>query len=109
MSSATTTTDPAFGADLTFTRQGPRFGVGGVWVIGLVAGHRFQALVFPEHAENSVWELGASRISKLWVQRLSDRTVVFNWDRGPDVPAQDAPARAVVRFLTAELADRVFG
>jgi hypothetical protein len=77
-------------------------------VIGLVAGHRFQALVFPEHAESADYELGASRISKLWVQRLSDRAVVFDWDRGPDVPAHDPQTRAVVRFLTAELANRVF-
>lgn len=107
MSSATAT-EPAFGDDLTFTCQPPRT-VGGVWVIGLVAGHRFQALVFESHAENPAWELGASRISKLWVQRRADRTVVFNWDRGSDVPAQDPQARAVVRFLTAELAQRVFG
>jgi hypothetical protein len=106
MSSATTT-EPAFGDDLAFTRQTPR-AVGGVWVIGLVAGHRFQALVFPEHADSPDYELGASRISKLWVQRLADRAVAFNWDRGPDVPARDPAARAVVRFLTAELADRVF-
>jgi hypothetical protein len=65
--------------------------------------------VFEEHAESPDYELGASRISKLWVQRLSDRAVVFNWDRGADVPAQNPTARAVVRFLTAELADRVFG
>jgi hypothetical protein len=106
MSSATAT-ESAFGDDLTFTRQAPR-AVGGVWVVGLVAGHRVQALVFPEHADSPDYELGASRISKLWVQRLADRAVVFNWDRGPDVPARDAVARAVVRFLTAELADRVF-
>jgi hypothetical protein len=109
MSSApATASEPAFGDDLTFTRQAPR-AVGGVWVIGLVAGHRFQALVFPEHADTPEYELGASRISKLWVQRLADRMVVFNWDRGPDVPAEDPAVRAVVRFLTAELADRVFG
>ena len=107
MSSATAT-EPAFGDDLTFTRQSPRATVGGTWVIGLVAGHRFQARVFEEHAGDPAWELGASRISKLWVQRLADRVVVFNWDRGSDVPAQDPQARAVVRFLTAELADRVF-
>jgi hypothetical protein len=106
MSSATAT-EPAFGDDLTFTRQAPR-AVGGVWVIGLVAGHRFQARVFEDHADDPAWELGVSRISKLWVQRLADRAVVFNWDRGPDVPAQNPIARAVVRFLTTELADRVF-
>ena len=107
MSSATAS-EPTFGDDLAFTRQAPR-GLCGTWMIGLIAGHRFQALVFPEHAESPDNELGASRISKLWVQRRSNPAVVFNWDRGPDVPARDAAARAVVRFLTAELADRVFG
>ena len=100
--------DTIFGDDLAFTGQTPRT-AGGTWVIGLVAGHRFQALVFPAHAENPAWELGASQISKLWVQRLADRTVVFNSDRGLDVPAQDDAARAVVEFLAAELAERVFG
>jgi hypothetical protein len=91
MSSATAN-EPAFGDDLTFTRQVLRSMVGGTWVIGLVAGHRFQALIFEERADDPAWELGASRISKLWVQRLADRAVVFNWDRGIDVPAQDARA-----------------
>jgi hypothetical protein len=106
---AATCTQPAFGDDLTFTRQPRHTGAGGTWVIGLLAGHRFQALIFPAHAENAEYELGASRISKLWVQRLADGVVVFNFDRGLDVPAQDAAARAVVDFLTAELAERVFG
>ena len=43
------------------------------------------------------------------MQRLADRAVVFNFDRGPDVPVPDAAARAVVAFLAAGLADRVFG
>jgi hypothetical protein len=104
-----TTTEPAFGDDLTFTRRSSRPAVGGTWVLGLVAGHRFEALVFPEHADDPAWELGESRISKLWVQRLDDRAVVFNFDRGLDVPAQDADARAVVEFLAEHLAERVFG
>lgn len=99
---------PEFGDDLTF-RTARRRPVGGTWVIGLVAGHRFQALVFPGHAENPDYELGDSRISKLWVQRVSDGRVVFNWDRGADVPAHDAAARAVVDFLAAGLAEHVFG
>jgi hypothetical protein len=109
MAAATRTADPAFGDDLTFTRQARHGGVGGTWVIGLVAGHRFQALVFPAHAENSGYELGESQISKLWVQRLADGVVVFNFDRGLDVPAPDAQTRAVVDFLTDGLAERVFG
>ena len=109
MSSSPETTAPAFGTDLTFTRQPGRPGVGGTWVIGLLAGHRFQALVFPEHADDPTYELGASRISKLWVQRVADRAVVFNFDRGLDLPAQGAQARAVVAFLAEYLAGRVFG
>ncbi len=93
MAPATDTTDPAFGDDLTFTRQTNREAVGGTWAIGLVAGHRFQALVFADHADDPSWELGDSRISKLWVQRVADRTVVFHFDRGFDVPAEDAAAR----------------
>jgi hypothetical protein len=107
MASATQA-QPEFGDDLAFTTR-PRESCGGTWVTGLVAGHRFQALVFPGHADDPSWELGESRISKLWVQRLADRAVVFNFDRGPDQPAQDAAAARVVEFLAANLAERVFG
>ena len=107
MAGANDRTTPAFGADLTFTTD-PR-PAGGTWAIGLLAGHRFQALVFADHADNPAWELGASRISKLWVQRAGDRAVVFNFDRGLDVPAQDPQAQTVVAYLAAHLAERVFG
>jgi hypothetical protein len=50
--------------------------------------------VFPAHAENPDWELGDSRISKLWIQRLADRTTVFEWDRGPGIEAADELAAA---------------
>jgi hypothetical protein len=108
MSSAPATAEPAFGDDLAFTLR-PRESCGGTWVLGLVAGRRFQALVFPGHAEGPGHELEESRISKLWVQRLSDRTVVFNFDRGEDLPARDHATRAVVEFLAGALANRVFG
>ena len=98
----------AFGDDLTFRLQHRHGGAGGTWVIGLVAGHRFQALVFPDHAESPDYELADSRISKLWVQRLADGAAVFNFDRGLDLPARDAEAQAVVDFLAAELARRMF-
>jgi hypothetical protein len=105
----TTTPDPDldFGDDLTFRTTAPR-SAGGTWVIGLVAGHRFQALVFPAHAEHRDHELASSRISKLWVQRVADGRVVFNWDRGAGVSVADATASAVVDFLAAGLADHVF-
>ena len=109
MSPAPDTTESAFGDDLAFTRQTQRGAVGGTWVIGLVAGHRFQALVFSAHADDPTYELGTSRISKLWVQRRADRAVVFHFDRGLDRPAQDAQAQAVVAYLATHLADHVFG
>ena len=60
------------GDDLEITKFHPRKGVGGTWVSGRLSGYRFEALVFPEHAESESYELGRSRISKLWVQRLAD-------------------------------------
>jgi hypothetical protein len=96
------------GDDLEITKTTRRASGGGTWVSGRLAGHRFDALVFPEHAENAEWELGDSRISKLWVQRLADKQTVFNWDRGMDVAATTDIARAIVDFLAAGLADHVY-
>ena len=96
------------GDDLEITKTTRRASGGGTWVSGTIAGHRFDALVFPEHAEIADYELGDSRISKLWVQRLSDRATVFNWDRGMDLPAADQAAAAVIDFLAAGLADLVY-
>ena len=85
-----------------------RAGGAGTWVSGRISGHRFDALVFPAHADNPEWELAESRLSKLWVERLADRQTVFNWDRGADVPAATETAQAIVDFLTAGLADHMF-
>ena len=100
--------DLDLGDDLAITKMTRRASGGGTWVCGTIAGHRFDALVFPEHAENPEWEIGDSRISKLWVQRLADRREVFNWDRGADVPAADPVAAAIVEFLCAGLADHIY-
>ena len=51
-------------------------------LIGTIAGYRFNALVFPAHAECPEYELGDSRISKLWLERIADRATVLNFDRG---------------------------
>ena len=104
-----TPTDFDIGYDLEFTEQPLRASGGGTWVIGRIAGHRFEALVFAEHAECTDFEIGGngpegSRISKLWIQRLADKTPVFNWDRGLDCPAADATVQAIVDFLCAGLA-----
>jgi len=96
------------GDDFQITKTTRRASGGGTWVCGTIAGHRFDALVFPEHAENAEWELGTSRISKLWVQRLGDKKAVFNWDRGLDQPAETDLAQAIVDFLAAGLAEQTY-
>ena len=100
--------DLDLGDDLRITKKTRQAAGAGTWVCGTIAGHRFDALVFPEHADNPEWEIGDSRISKLWVQRLADRQEVFNWDRGADVPAADPVAAAIVDFLSVGLADLAY-
>jgi len=97
--------DLDLGDDLEITKITRRASGGGTWICGRLAGHRFDALVFPEHAEVADYELGESRISKLWVQRLADKQTVFNWDRGLDIPATTDLAQTIVDFLAAGLAD----
>jgi hypothetical protein len=57
---------------------------------------------------NPEWEIGDSRISKLWIQRLADKREVFNWDRGPDRTAADDTTLQIVAFLAGGLADHVY-
>lgn len=109
MTPATKIPDIDLGDNLEFTEPPLRASGGGTWAIGRIAGHRFEALVFAEHAENPAWEIDDSRISKLWLQRLSDKRVVFNWDRGSDVPAADQRTGQIVDFLSVGLAEFVFG
>ena len=86
-----------------------RTSAGGAWVSGTIAGHRFDALVFPEPASNREWEVGGdSRISKLWVQRISDQTQVYNWDRGPDIEPATPLAATIVDLLAAGLAETIW-
>jgi hypothetical protein len=104
-----TTNNHEIGDDLRITKIKPRASCGGSWISGTVAGYRFSALVFPEHADDPAWEIGESRISKLLIVRLKDEEIVFNWDRGMDTPARSAKTRAVVDFLAAGLAEHVYG
>ena len=99
---------PDIDFDLEITKTNRKAAGAGTWVCGRVNGHRFDALVFPEHALNPEWEIGTSRISKLWIQRLTDERTVFNWDRGPDVPSDDATTAAIVAFLADGLADVIY-
>ena len=95
--------------DLAITKIEQRTIGGGAWVIGTVNDqYKFNALVFPEHAECESYELGQSKISKLWIQRTSDRTTLFNFDRGLDVPAANTEIQVIVDFLCIGLADLVF-
>ena len=94
---------------LQITKVTPRRSGGGVWTKGTLAGHQFEALVFPEHAELPDYELADSRISKLWVRRSKDGAVVVNFDRGWDVQPATPRARAIVDALAAGLAEHVFG
>ena len=105
---ATDLDDLDVGHDLEITKVTRQAAGGGTWVCGTMSGHRFDALVFPEHAANPDWEIGDSRISKLWVQRLADKQTVFNWDRGADVNANDELTQAIVDFLAGGLADHIY-
>ncbi len=94
---------------LRITKIKPRQSCGGSWVLGTIAGHKFEALVFPEHADSPDFELGDSRISKLWVRRIEDNATVVNFDRGWDVLPATPRAATIVDLLQAGLAEHVFG
>ena len=89
--------------------EGRQLNAPGTWVSGTIAGHTFQVLVFEDHAENEDYELGTSRISKLWLRRQADRQVVANFDRGWDIEPATDTAREIVDFLAAGIAEHVFG
>jgi hypothetical protein len=95
--------------DLEILRTTRRASGGGTWVIGTIAGYRFDALVFPEHADVADYELADSRISKLWIAKLSNKEQVFNWDRGMDMPPASKRVQEVIDFLAAGLAESIYG
>ena len=71
-------TNDDLGDSLKITKtEGRQLNAGGTWVSGSIAGHTFQVLVFEDHAETESYELGTSRISKLWLRRQADR----QWSR----------------------------
>jgi|GEM_PF-2088854 len=105
----TTPTDPSEMLDtLEITKKTGR-PTGGTWVKGNIAGHTFEALVFPEHATDGAFELDDSRISKLWLQEHFTHAEVACFDRGWDrKPTTDA-ARTIVGLLAAGIAEHIFG
>lgn len=104
----TSETDREIGDDLEITKITRQAAGAGTWICGRLNGHRFDALVFREHAESEDFELADSRISKIWVQHLADRQTVANFDRGWDVRPTTNEASAIVDFLAAGLADHVY-
>jgi len=54
----TTETRDDLGDDLEITKITRQAAGSGTWVRGRIDGHRFDALVFPEHAEQSSFEIG---------------------------------------------------
>ena len=102
------TTDD-LGDDLKITKTDSSRQMGGTWVTGSIAGHSFQVLVFEDHAECEEYELGTSRISKLWLRRQADREVVANFDRGWDLEPTTDAAREIIGFLAAGIAEHTFG
>lgn len=96
-------------ATLRITGNKGRQSAGGRWVSGGIAGHTFEALVFPEHAECASYELGESRISKLWVREQATKRTVANFERGWDIEPTTETAKRIVDLLAAGLAETVFG
>ena len=96
--------------DLVITKIEKRTSSGGAWVRGKINNAvRFEALVFAEHAESEDYELGRTKISKLWIQDTQTEKTLFNFDRGLDVPATTTEIQVVVDFLGCGLADLVWG
>ncbi len=102
-------TNDEIGDDLKITKTDRNRQMGGTWVTGSLAGHTFQVLVFEDHAETESYELGTSRISKLWLRRQADRQVVANFDRGWDLQPTTDDARMIVDFLAAGITEHTFG
>ena len=97
------------GDDLKITKTTRRASAGGTWVKGRLNGHRFDALVFPEHAECESFELDKSRISKLYLICLGTGEEVACFDRGWDTRPKNETAGEIVDFLAAGLAEHVYG
>ena len=95
--------------DLQVTKTTRRAAGGGTWIEGTINDYRFNALVFPQHAQTESFEIGQSRISKLWLADRKTRQTVYHWDRGLDLAATTPAVEGVVEFLSEGLATLVYG
>jgi hypothetical protein len=103
-------TDPAeMLATLKINKTTRRHAGAGTWVEGTIAGHTFQALVFPEHAESEAYELDRSRISKIHLKEQATGREVACFDRGWDKRPTTDDAQQIVDLLAAGLAETVYG
>lgn len=82
--------------------------MGRCWVSGAVLGYAFNALVFPDHATQSTFELGNSRISKLEIYRRDVNLRVVNYDRGWDIRPESVKLERAVQIVCRRLAKEVF-
>ena len=87
------------------TKDGPDRPCGGRWVLGTIARHKFEALIFPEHAVYESYELDRSRISKLCIRQIWDRKIVANFDRGWDLRPTTPEAEIILDALIEGLAE----
>lgn len=81
--------DCEIGDDLEIIKTTRRAAGAGTWAIGTTNGHRFDALVFPQHAEIPEYELDDSRISKLWIIDADGRST-RRWPTPSKKPARRA-------------------
>lgn len=92
---------------LIITSVTPR-AVGGSWVNGQIAEHKFECLVFEGHAACESYELADSRISKLHLEHATTRQEVACFDRGWDREPTTPAAKMIVDLLAAGLATHIF-
>jgi hypothetical protein len=79
----------------------------GSWVTGTIAGHRFEALVFPEPASDPAFEIEGSNISKFWLGDESGRALA-DFDRGWNLKPTTELAQRITDLLAAGLAETVY-
>ena len=80
----------------------------GSWVTGTIGGHRFEALVFPEPAENPEYEIPGSNMSKFWLADAAGHAVAC-FDRGWELKPATETAQRITDLLAAGLAETVYG
>jgi hypothetical protein len=93
---------------LRITKVTARASAPGSWVTGTIAGHRFEALVFPEPASDPAFEIEGSNISKFWMADGNGHAVA-DFDRGWNLRPTTGMAQRLTDLLAAGLAEAVYG